>query len=138
MKAALLVGDALIFVALAALHVHWALGGRWGSNGVVPDRGGGSKEKLFVPGKAMTLLVAAGLFAFATVAVLRIAVPAFEPVRYAVAAVGVVFLLRAIGERRYIGIFKRVRGTTFAKNDDRIFIPLCLFLGGTSVLSFFL
>jgi hypothetical protein len=37
----------------------------------------------------------------------------------------VLFGGRAIGERRYVGFFKRVRGTTFAWWDTRVFSPLC-------------
>lgn len=55
----------------------------------------------------------------------------------ALAGVGILFLLRAIGERRYVGIFKRVRGTPFAKNDDRVFVPLCIFVGATAVFGAF-
>jgi hypothetical protein len=136
-RTALLAIDALIFAALAALHVHWAFGGRWASDGVVPDRGAGSAAKVFVPGKAITLLVAAALTAAGAVAVARVVLPAVDPIRYALGAVGVLFLLRAIGERRYVGLFKRVRGTTFAKNDDRIFVPLCLFIGSTALFGAF-
>jgi hypothetical protein len=36
------------------------------------------------------------------------------------------FGARAIGERRYVGFFKRVRGTAFAWWDTRVFSPLSI------------
>ena len=44
-------------------------------------------------------------------------------------AVGVVLLARAVGDFRYVGFFKRVRGSRFATLDSRYFSPLCLLLG---------
>jgi hypothetical protein len=44
--------------------------------------------------------------------------------------------LRALGEFRYIGFFKRVRGTPFARMDSRYYSPLALLLGvGTAILA---
>jgi hypothetical protein len=39
-----------------------------------------------------------------------------------------VFFLRAIGEFRLVGFFKRVRNTRFARWDTLLFSPLCLFM----------
>ncbi len=41
---------------------------------------------------------------------------------------GGVLLLRAIGEFRYVGLFKRVRGTRFATLDTWLYTPLCAML----------
>lgn len=35
------------------------------------------------------------------------------------------FLIRTIGEFKYIGIFKSVKNTTFSKWDTNLFSPLC-------------
>jgi hypothetical protein len=40
-----------------------------------------------------------------------------------------IFLLRAIGDFRYIGFFKKVKNTDFGKRDTKYFSPLCLILG---------
>ena len=37
--------------------------------------------------------------------------------------------VRAVGDRKYVGFFKRVRDTEFARRDSRIYSPLCLLLG---------
>jgi hypothetical protein len=39
---------------------------------------------------------------------------------------GLVFLVRAVGEFKLVGFFKRVRGTSFARWDTWLFSPLCL------------
>jgi hypothetical protein len=37
-------------------------------------------------------------------------------------------LARAVGEFRYVGFFKRVRGSRFARLDTLIYSPVCLLL----------
>jgi hypothetical protein len=41
-------------------------------------------------------------------------------------ALGIVFAARAIGEFRYVGLFKKERSTGFARADTRYFTPLCI------------
>ncbi|HPG26670.1 MAG TPA: DUF3995 domain-containing protein, partial [Myxococcota bacterium] len=45
--------------------------------------------------------------------------------RVGIWALAVLFALRAIGEFRYVGFFKRVRDTRFARLDTLVFSPLC-------------
>jgi hypothetical protein len=40
-------------------------------------------------------------------------------------AIAVVFALRCLGDFRYVGLFRRVRGTDFAAMDAKLFTPLC-------------
>ena len=54
--------------------------------------------------------------------------------RVGTAALAFVFIGRAIGDMRYVGFFKRVRGTRFARLDTRVYSPLCLALGAASAL----
>jgi hypothetical protein len=42
--------------------------------------------------------------------------------------IGVLFLLRAVGDLRYAGIFRSIVGTRFAQWDAVIYTPLCLLL----------
>ena len=44
------------------------------------------------------------------------------------------FLLRTIGDFRYVGFFKRVREGRFAHLDTRFYSPLCLLLCVNTVL----
>ena len=43
--------------------------------------------------------------------------------------VSAALLLRAVGEFRYVGFFKRIRGTAFARMDTLLYSPLALLLG---------
>jgi hypothetical protein len=123
---------AAIFAALAAVHVYWAVAGGAErlTDGVIPTRADGTT--LFQPGIGSTLAVAAALLAAAVVVlgqggVFALAVPA---ILYRVGAwgLGVVLLLRAIGDFRYVGLFKRERGSTFARRDSALYSPLCAVL----------
>jgi hypothetical protein len=90
----------------------------------------------FRPGRLASLAVAAALFAASFLVLARGPLAgALPPELGAIGAagVGVVFLLRAIGDFRLIGVFKRVRGTPFARWDSRLFSPLCVALGLASL-----
>jgi len=50
-------------------------------------------------------------------------------VEIAVWLIAAVFALRAIGDFRYVGFFKRIRDTRFARLDTLAYSPLCAVLG---------
>jgi hypothetical protein len=115
----------IIFTGLSAIHCHWAFGGTWGLENAIPKRDG---EPLFEPGKALTLLVAAALLAGAFISVWRGAFPGLGPTwmpRVGTWVIAAAFAIRAVGDFRYCGFFKRVRDTAFARNDSLIYSPLC-------------
>ncbi|MBM3784525.1 MAG: DUF3995 domain-containing protein [Acidobacteria bacterium] len=117
-----------IFAALAAIHFYWAAGGSWGVGAAVPSAPSG--PALFKPGPWGTSAVALLLLTGAAIATGQLLAP-FQSML--LRGMAVIFLLRAVGEFRYAGFFKRVRGTPFAYWDTRLFSPLCIVL---SVLSF--
>ena len=46
-------------------------------------------------------------------------------------------LARAVGEFKYVGFFKRVRGSRFARLDTLLYSPLCLLLSaGVAAVAF--
>jgi hypothetical protein len=121
---------AATFAALAALHVYWALGGRWGSVAAIPEVKG---APAFRPGTAATLVVAALLALAAAVVAMRahlVEVAAVPPwlVRSASWGLTLVLAARVLGDFRTFGFFKRIRGTRFARNDTLLYSPLCLAL----------
>jgi hypothetical protein len=133
-RAAALVG-ALAFAAIGCLHVVWAAGVRWGTGPAVPELRG---RPLFDPPAGLTLLVALGLFAAAwLVLVLGHWLPAPLPAAWlwpaGVVAAGV-FGLRTLGDGRFVGLFKRVKGTRFARLDDQFFTPISFALCAAFVL----
>lgn len=127
---------AAVLVALAGLHFYWAAGGRWKSRAAVPQVG---SANLFSPGPLAcaavgTALLCAAFFVWCAARLwLGDAVPRSVS-RAGSAAVAIAFLARAFGDLKYVGFFKRVRGTEFARLDTRLYSPLCLALGSASAI----
>ncbi len=125
-----------LLIAIAILHLYWALGGHRGAQAAVPEHAG---KPLFVPGPVACLVVAALLSAAALVVGsaatdwLRPWLPRTWSV-VATVLVGVAFSARAVGDFRWVGFFKRQRATAFARLDTRVYSPLCLALGTGSLL----
>ena len=116
-----------VLVSLAAVHLYWALGGRRALAGAVPTEG---DRPLFQPGSAACATVAAALGIAATLCgiaagLMSVPLPAWVA-RVGTWAVALVFAARAVGDFRYFGFFKRIRGTLFARRDSRLYSPLCL------------
>lgn len=119
----------LAFVALALWHFYMALSPRSGESGAVPSVKG---KPLFVPSRKSTvavgivLLLFAGLVA-ATAGMVSVGLP-----RVALSGLSYMLTLgllaRGVGDFRYVGLFKRVRGTRFATLDTLVYSPLCLLL----------
>ena len=118
---------ALILAALAAMHVAWAAGSGGRVEGFVPSDGG---RPLFTPGPLATLAVAAALAAAALVVLCGAGLVCLglpPPLaRIGIWIIALLFAARAVGEFRYVGFFKRVRDTRFARLDSWIFSPLCV------------
>ena len=124
-----------VFVALALWHFRIALSPASGESGAVPSVSG---KPLFVPsakatvGVAVVLLCFAGLVA-ATAGLVQLPVSQriLSTLCY-VLALGL--LARAVGEFRYVGFFKRVRGSRFARLDTLVYSPMCVLLAGAVAL----
>ncbi len=120
---------ASVLAFLSALHLYWALGGRWGWGAAIPQVDG---RPAFTPSRLATLLVALGLAAAAVLPLARTGALPF-PVpqwlsQWSAVLLALIFFIRAVGDFRLVGFFKRVRGTPFAIWDTRLFSPLCLLL----------
>jgi hypothetical protein len=115
---------AVTLATIAAVHVAWAFGWRWGLAVAIPSVDG---APAFAPPRGLTLAVA---FALAVASVLAWSASRASAAWIAWLSLGAaaVFALRAIGDLRYAGIFKREGGTPFAWWDDRLFTPLCVAL----------
>ncbi len=116
----------LLFAALAALHFYWAAGGRLAMPGAVPTAG---DRPLLAPGPIACAAVGCALVAAAIIAALRgqllsLGLPAWLSWLGTWTLV-LVFGARAVGEFRYVGFFKRVRGSVFARRDSLVYSPLC-------------
>jgi hypothetical protein len=122
----------VILLLLAALHLYWAAGGEAGKAAAVPTAEGRAVIK---PSALGTAMVAAGLCVIAALLALRIGwlkLPGFAGdhilVQIAAWLIAAVFALRAIGDFRYVGFFKRIRDSRFARLDTLAYSPLCAVL----------
>ena len=127
---------ALAIIAFAALfHAHWALGGRTGLSVSLPQRADGSivmarRLPLWRPAAAGVALCLIALAAILLAAAGHLALPLPSAVlRAALLLTGAAFVLRAIVPNPYVGFFKSIRTTRWAKYDTRLYSPLFLLLG---------
>lgn len=118
-----------VFLLLALWHFHMAFPRGGGRGAVVPSVDG---KPLFVPSTAATvavgvlLLLCAALVA-GTSRLVSVGLPP-RPLSWLSYALGLALFARAVGEFKYVGFFKRVRGSRFAKMDTLVYSPLCLVL----------
>ena len=126
---------ALIFAVLGLLHFYWAAGGSLGGGAAIPSMAG---ERLFTPSAfastTVGLLLLLGMYAFVgRIGYLTFGFPGWL-FRLGTAVIAVLFMLRAIGEFRYVGFFKSIKDSEFASWDTYIFSPLCLFIAVSAFL----
>jgi Protein of unknown function (DUF3995) len=118
-----------VFVVLGAWHFYMAFAGHSGESAAVPSRDG---KPTFVPSTGSTIAVGIVLLLFAvlvagTSGMLLLGLPR-RLLAWLSYALALGLLARAVGEFNYLGFFKRVRGTPFARMDTLVYSPLCLAL----------
>ena len=129
--------NASIMLLVSLIHFYWALGGRWGAAAVIPQIN--PEKRVFMPSPLATVIVAipfllislifaqaAGLFHFQLVTIYQ-----SELLLFLVA----VFAIRALGDFKYVGFFKKILNTQFARNDTKYFTPLCAFIALSVLLA---
>ncbi|HEY0313865.1 MAG TPA: DUF3995 domain-containing protein [Allosphingosinicella sp.] len=135
----MLVPALAIIAFAAAFHLHWALGGRTGYAVSLPQRADGSPVMAhrLSRWRPAAGAVAVGLVALALLLLGHAGrLPLPFPVglaRGALLAVGAAFVARAIVPNRYVGFFKSLSGTRWARYDTRLYSPLFLLLGALLV-----
>ena len=127
-----------LFSGISFLHFYWGLGGKKWVHLAIPTSPKATETPLFKPRFFETLAVALGILGFAWVIGAKVGVfSTFQlPNSYisnSVLVIAIIFLLRAIGEFRYVGFFKKIKETPFAKMDTLYYSPICLLI---SLLSF--
>ena len=90
-------------------------------------------EKVLNPSKIDSAFVGFGLLLFGLIywlksGLLLLVVPNWI-LFYGSWIIPIIFILRAIGDFKYVGFFKKITNTAFANADSRIFSPLCLAIG---------
>ncbi len=121
----------ITFLILSGFHFYWLFGGNYGVSKVIPTRS--SSQLDFKIPKFATLLVALVLLSFSLFYLMQSdLIETFIPKKMETLLIWLIplaFTLRAIGEFRFVGFFKRIKDTPFAKADTVYFSPLCLFIG---------
>ncbi len=128
----------VILVTIGLLHFYWAFGGRSGFMDSLPEENG---EKIFIPNNKQTAIIAT---LFILLSVIHwcyndiLIFPFHETVgKYGVLVLVFVFGLRAIGDRKYVGFTKRIKGGEFAENDTLYFAPVCFLIAISNGLLFY-
>jgi hypothetical protein len=126
----------VIFFLLSLIHFYWLVGGKWALDGAIPSTPSGSKH--FQPGKLATLVVALGLLSFCTLYLIKgalISLPIPPTIsQYTGIIISAIFLIRAIGDFKNVGFFKKTINTDFARLDTIFYSPLCLFISTSGIL----
>lgn len=132
----MLLFPALTIIAFAAgFHLHWALGGKLGYSVSLPQRPDGTPVMAHrlpwwrpAAGAVALGLAALALLLLGDAGHVRLPLPG-GLVRAALLAAGAAFVARALVPNRYVGFFKSLRGTRWARFDSRLYSPLFLLLG---------
>ena len=111
----LTIAVALAFFLEGALHLYWAATDSLPVEAVLPHEDG---LPLLEPEPAVT--VATGVLMW--VAELIVVLPG----TYLKLGLAALLFLRSLGELHYIGFFKKVRGSRYARLDTWVYSPLCL------------
>ena len=127
----LIILEMAVLVILSAIHWNWVFGGVWGFDHAIPTDSEG--KRIIDPKIIESSIVAIGLLTFATYylflsELISIDLPNWVSV-YLGWGISSIFILRSIGDFKYVGFFKRIKTTKFGRSDTKIFSPLCLFIG---------
>lgn len=113
------------------IHFYWALGGRWGFDSSLPTNKKG--DRLLNPRATDSFIVGIGLLGFTLFYLNTFGVNILSYPNWLASLIGwfipAIFTLRAIGDFRYVGFFKKIEGTKFSRMDTKLFSPLCIFVG---------
>ena len=127
----------LSLVFISSIHFYWAFGGKWGSDAVLPTKDD-NNTKVLNPTILPTLIVAFGLLGFGLFILVMSGLITFNKThwlsKYGLWIIASIFTLRAIGDFKYVGFFKKIKQTKFGKNDTKYFSPLCLTIGILTII----
>ena len=131
MKTAIAILLFLVFLFLSLLHFYWGFGGKWGTKGVFPTKDDSVPTRN--PGAIPTFVVALGLLGFgffvlAKYEVINVSLPAWLE-KFGPWIIAGIFIVRAIGDFKYVGFFKKYKRTKFGQYDTKYYSPLSLAIG---------
>lgn len=126
-----------IIVFAAGFHLHWAFGGKYGFSVSLPQEPDGRPiyDNLLPLWRIGALFVALALIAIGMLTldcagILRIRLDA-RLITGALAVAGTAFIARSLAWHRYVGVFKTLRTTRWARYDTWAYCPLFFTLGAS-------
>lgn len=132
--------NAIILFFVAAIHFYWAFGGKWGAYAVLPQIN--TEKRLFTPSPLATVAVAIPFFLISLIFAQAAGWFDFEIVGQYLSilllVLVVVFAIRAMGDFKYVGFFKKIKNTEFAITDTKYFTPLCAFVAITLLIAIYI
>ena len=120
----------IIFVVISAFHFYWVIGKqKVDLQPVIPHING---KPVFVPTKIgggfiATLLIGASILVYLNANNIWPFIPE-SFYKIALGMLSITMLLRAIGEFKLVGFFKKIKNSKFAEMDTKYYSPLCLYL----------
>lgn len=133
----------LVLLFSAAVHLYWGFGGRWWIENIIPQRNGIAILPTSGPVAVCGFILIAMLLTVAAACVMIHSGLADEPFPSALpfASLSVkiliaVFILRAVGDFNFCGIFRAPDNTRFAHWDRGIYTPICGVLALLLLLTF--
>lgn len=129
--------NTFILGSIATIHFYWLVGGKWGITNALPASQNG--QIVLKPPMIETLVVVLGLTFMAFLHLTQTEIIAVNLPdwinNYGLKAIAAIFLIRAVGEFRYVGFFKKIKNTKFAQLDTWFYSPLCLLLSLNSLIT---
>lgn len=118
----------VVLIFLAALHFYWSIFGIKEPEAVLPTKL--ENNATFSAGKFGAALVGIILLLFAFVFINKVVLfLEYYWLRYISFGIGVIFILRAFGDFKYVGFFKTAKNSKFSALDTKFYSPLCLLMG---------
>lgn len=125
----------IVFFILGLIHFNWVFDGKWGLEQAIPTKENG--DLVMKPRKIDSASVGIGLLLFGAFYLIKSGLLGFHLPLWANTYVSwiipSIFLLRSIGEFKYVGFFKKIKHTAFGKADTKIFSPLTILIGALGI-----
>lgn len=126
----------LVFTVLACIHFNWVIGGTYGFSKSIPTKENG--ERLFNPKIMDSAVVGLVLLGFGGFYLIKSGLIQLEiwqtPFAYASWIIAGIFVLRSIGEFKYLGFFKKIKDSEHEIAYRKILLPMCLGIGVVGVV----
>lgn len=121
----------VVFLILSVIHFNWSFGGKYGFEKALPTKEDGTR--VLNPKKFDSAIIGIVLLFFAVYYLIKANILLVDLPNWMLNYIGwiisSIFIVRAIGDFKYAGFFKKIKNTVFGIADTKHFSPLCIFVG---------